>query len=624
MSISSRIHDTIEAWVVEWRDRLRGWMSSWVEIGAERLMDAMEPELRAEIKPSLLRLREIPGMPDDFKDLIDKTLAEPGFIHFAAILPYLVGIMIGFGMGAAAPASRIASFQVENLVHSHRLDAMSVITAWRRDPEAYEHLFQDLKDQGWTEERIEALKFLTLFIPTADEQTLWLAREVFEPEMVTKYGLDDELPVYGETDFSKVGVDPEQMKNKWRAHWEHASWMQVVEMLHRGLLTEADVWEWFRLVEIPPFWRQLLIDTAYTWPTRVDVRRWWDMRTIDEPELRRLYSGMGYRGVNLDNYVIWTKVYVAFPDLMARWSKGWITIDEVRAELTALGMPAERLEEFIQMKVKAEQPERTATERDVTKTDIIKGVRQGVITRGEGVEFLQDLGYDYDEAVYILEINIPVDQEEVVVAARKISKADILKGLKAEVITSTEALTKLMELRYSSSDAALLLKIYEDQVEPPVEPKQREASKADIVLGVTKGLIDQYEGYMMLLDLDFTPEAADFILMVKTEESPFSPINYQEFKDLTHKYRLAIGREARPMTEELKTAADEVVKLTGEVEALERSVAAEKRKLIKDEVVPEAATKKLTALETKLHRAQSELARVKTEYNIQLAEWRHG
>lgn len=624
MSISSRIHDTIENWVVEWRDRLRGWMSSWVEAGAEKLMDAMEPELRAEIKPSLLRLRDIPGMPEDFKDLIDKTLAEPGFIHFAAILPYLVGIMIGFGMGAAAPASRIGSYQVDKLVHSHRLDAMSVITAWRRDPETYAGLFDDLKDQGWSDERIEALKFLTLYYPAPPDLVRWQAREVFEPAMIEKYGLDSEFEGIQKEPFYKAGMTDEQILNYWRAHWEHASWMQIVEMLHRGLITEQDVYDWFRLVEIPPYWRQLLIDTAYTWPTRVDVRRWWDMRTIDETELRRLYSGMGYRGVNLDNYVLWTKVYVAFPDLMARWSKGWITIDEVRSELTTLGMPAARLEEFIQMKVKAAEPERIETERDITKTDIIKGVRTNVITRDEGIELLQDLGYDYDEAVYILEINIPVDEEEVVVAARKISKADILKGLKTAVITRDEARTRLIDLRYSPADAELLLKIFDAQVEPPVEPKAREASKADILLGVTKGLIDRYEGYTMLLDLDFSPEAADFILTVKTEESPFSPINYPEFKDLTRKYRLATGKEARPMTEELKAAADEVVKLTGEVEALERSVAKEKGKLIDVEDIPEAATKKLTALQGKLHKAQSELARVKTEYNIQLAEWRHG
>ena len=514
MSISKRIHDTIEDWIVEWRDRLRGWMSSWVERGAEQLMDAMEPELRAEIKPSLLRLRDIPGMPDDFKDLIDKTLEEPGFIHFAAILPYLVGIMIGFGMGAAAPASKIGSYQVDKLVHSHRLDAMSVITAWRRDPEAYAHLFDDLKDQGWSDERIEALKFLTLYYPAPPDLVRWQAREVFEPEMVTKYGLDSEFGAIEKEPFYKAGMTDEQILNYWRAHWEHASWMQIVEMLHRGLLTEQDVYDWFRLVEIPPFWRDLLTQTAYTWPTRVDVRRWWDMRVIDETELRRLYSGMGYRGVNLDNYVLWTKVYVAFPDLMARWTKGWITIDDVRRELTELGMPAERVEEMIQMKVKPQEPERIEEGRKLTKTEIYKGVKKEIITRDEGIELLMDLDLDYNEADYLMTINV-----------------DALEG---------------------------------------------------------------------------------------------SPETFEEFKSITQKYKIASGREARPMTEELKAAADEVVKLTGEVEALTKSVEKEKGTLIKGEIVPEAATKKQTTLQGKLHRAQSELARVKTEYNIKLAEWRHG
>jgi len=514
MSISSRIHDTIEDWVVEWRDRLRGWMASWVEIGVERLMDAMEPELRAEIKPSLLRLREIPGLPDDFVALIDKTLEEPGFIHFAAILPYLVGIMIGFGMGAAAPAARTGSYMVDKLVRSHRLDPMSVITAWRRDPKKYAGLFDDLKDQGWHDDRIEALKFFTLFYPAPADLIRWQAREVFEPEMIARYGLDSEFEAIDKEPFYKAGMTDEQILNYWRAHWEHASWMQVVEMLHRGLLTEEQVWDWFRVVEIPPFWRQLLIDTAYTWPTRVDVRRWWDMRTIDETELRRLYSGMGYRGVNLDNYVLWTKVYVAFTDLMARWTKGWITIDDVRTELTALGMPAERVEEMIQMKVKPEQPARTTADKDLNKTEIYKGVKKELITWEQGLELLMDLGYDEDEADYILAVNV----------------------------------------------------------------------------GALEG----------------------------------SPETFEEFKDLTTKYKIAAGREVKPMPEELKKAAEEVVRLTGEVEALERSIEEEKAGLIEGEVLPEETTARLDELQVARNRAISELERVKSEYESKLAEWRHG
>jgi len=513
MTAGERFKSWIDGLSEAWKDRLRGWMVSWVLGGIESVMDDLEPGLREEIRPSLRRLADIPGLPADMKDLIDKTLEAPGAIHFLALVPYLVGMLLGLGMGAARPVSNIGSYQIDGLIKSARLDPMSIITAWRRDPEKYAGLFADLKDQGWTEDRIEALKFYTLFYPAPADLIRWQAREVFEPEMISRYGLDSEFGAIEKEPFYKAGMTDEQILNYWRAHWEHASWMQVVEMLHRGLLTEEEVFDWFRLVEIPPFWRQHLIDTAYTWPTRVDVRRWWDMRTIDEAELRRLYSGMGYRGVNLDNYVLWTKVYVAFPDLMARWTKGWITIDEVREQLTSLGMPADRVEEMIQMKIKPEAPERVAEGKSLTKTEIYKGVKKELITWGEGIELLKDLGYDEDEADYILAVNV----------------------------------------------------------------------------GALAG----------------------------------SPETFAEFKDWTTKYKIATGREGRPMPEELKAAAEEVVRVTGEVESLQRSITGEERGLVGKEVLPEAATKRLKQLRVELRRAEAELARVKSEYDGLLAEWRH-
>ena len=127
----------------------------------------------------------------------------------------------------------------------------------------------------------------------------------------------------------------------------------------------------------------------------------------------------------------------------------------------------------------------------------------------------------------------------------------------------------------------------------------------------------------MLLDLAFTPEAAEFILMVKTEESPFSPINFTEFKDLTQKYRVAAGMKARPMPEEIKKAAAEVVRLTDEVKTLTRSIEEERRGLVDEEVLPEETTERLTELQVTLHRAEAELTRVNQEYGRLVAEWKH-
>uniref|UniRef100_A0A6H2A1H6 Uncharacterized protein n=1 Tax=viral metagenome TaxID=1070528 RepID=A0A6H2A1H6_9ZZZZ len=406
MSISSRIHDTIEDWVVEWRDRLRGWMISWTVGGILDALEDMLPEQKGAVDSILKRLIDEPLVPDDIKGFLRMATERGNPLIIAAAVIMIPLMVIPMVFAVFAPLGNLLTQKEEKLLRTHRLDPLSVITAWRRDPETYEKYFEDLKEQGWSDERIEALKFFTLFYPAPADLVRWQAREVFEPAMIEKYGLDDEFGGIDLEPFRKAGMTDEQSLNYWRAHWEHASWMQVVEMLHRGLVTEAEVYDWFRVVEIVPYWRDLLIQTAYTWPTRVDVRRWWDMRTIDETELRRLYSGMGYRGVNLDNYVLWTKVYVAFPDLMARWTKGWITIDDVRAELVALGMPADRVEEMIQQKIGPQEPERVEDAKSLTKTEIYKGVKKEVITWDEGIELLTDLGYDYDEADYILTINV--------------------------------------------------------------------------------------------------------------------------------------------------------------------------------------------------------------------------
>lgn len=514
MSISDRIEGTIENWQAKWKDRLRGWFLRTIGEGITKFAEDMEPEAIAGMRETLTKLKEDPNLPPEYKALIDKmiTPGNPLMIMMGWVFTIIGLIPAIFGRGA--PLGRTWSYAEDLALRSYVLDPIAVITAWRRDPEKYEHYFKDLKFQGWSDDRIEALKFYTLFYPAPADLIRWQAREVFEPEMIARYGLDSEFEAIDKEPFYKAGMTDEQILNYWRAHWEHASWMQVVEMLHRGLLTEEQVYDWFRVVEIPPYWRNLLIQTAYTWPTRVDVRRWWDMRTIDETELRRLYSGMGYRGVNLDNYVLWTKVYVAFPDLMARWTKGWITIDDVRRELTGLGMPAERVEEMIQMKVKPQEPERIEEGRSLTKTDIYKGVKKEVITWDQGIELLMDLGYDYDEADYILTINV-----------------EALAG---------------------------------------------------------------------------------------------SPETFEEFKAITRKYRIATGREEKPMPEELKKAAEEVVKLIGEVEALEESITEEKRGLIEGEALPEETTKKLKKLQVAKNRAISELERVKSEYNRLVAQWKHG
>ncbi|MBA7618507.1 hypothetical protein ES703_25834 [subsurface metagenome] len=373
-------------------------------------LDTLDKEAAAYIPPELIEAIEASPISKEFKDAL-LPLASRGVGSPAGpIIMLLIGMALGTALGIASPISRVASYKVDELVKSFRLAPGTITELWLRgfpDEEGKEKWWADLKAQGWDESRIDAAKELAWKLPTPQDLVTWQAREVFEPEMISKYGLDDEFEKLDLTLFAKVGLSEDMARNYWRAHWMHATFIQMVEMLHRGIVTEDDFREWFRLVEIPPFWRDKLIEMTWNVPTRVDVRRWWDMRTIDETELKSIYTRQGYHGTDHDNYVLWTKVYVAFPDLISRYRNGWINKDDLIGELVALGMSPERAEEMYQTKFKASVGEERVTETTkLTRSLIIKGAKENKLTKDETIELLIRKKYEPWEAEYIYEIEV--------------------------------------------------------------------------------------------------------------------------------------------------------------------------------------------------------------------------
>ena len=623
MNPGERFKAWIDGLAVEWKDRLRGWMISWTQQGIIDALEDMEPEQKAAIEAMAQQLIDDPNTPPQVKAFLQQVTTKGNPLVIAAGVILAVFMIIPMVTAISQPLGNILTQKQERLLRTFRLDPMAAINAWRRDPAAYAWVFDDLRDQGWPERSIEALKFFTTVIPNAADIVRFALREVYSPEIAEQYGQFQDIPTAAYGDAARAGLSEDMFNKYWAAHWSLPSASDGFELLHRGILTEEQLKGLLKANDIMPYWRDQLIKLSWNIPTRVDVRRFWDMRTIDEARLREIYTGLGYHAQDLEHYVLWTKIYVDFPDLLARYKNGWITIDQVKSELITMGMSPARAETLIQEKIKKAAPERVAAEKDLTKADIISGVKKGVISRVQAAELLTDIGYSNDEAVYLLDVNIPADEETSVKTARELTKGDVLAGLKSGVITEADALGKLTVLRYTAADAAFILKVYKAAATPPTEAKLREASKADIVTAVKKGLITQEAGYLMLLDIGFAADAALFILSVATEESPFSPVTFDEFKDRSQKYRLAAGLGGKPMTEEIKKLGAEVVKLSAEVAAIGGSIKTEQRGLLETEGLPATATARLRELQSTLYKAQAELARVKTDYNAKVAEWRH-
>jgi hypothetical protein len=100
-----------------------------------------------------------------------------------------------------------------------------------------------------------------------------------------------------------------------------------------------------------------------------------------------------------------TTLQQEFPILKKEYEEGAIDKVDLRNYLIGYGLDPDEATR-VTLKVTEElQVKRLASEKDLTKAEIIKGVKNNVFSFGQGVELLVDLGYDSDEAQYLLILN---------------------------------------------------------------------------------------------------------------------------------------------------------------------------------------------------------------------------
>jgi hypothetical protein len=226
-------------------------------------------------------------------------------------------------------------------------------------------------------------------------------------------------------------------------------------------------------------------------------------------------------------------------------------------------MTEDRATWLIEQKIKKQSAERTTKERDLTKAEIIKGLNKGVIDEITATELLTDMGYSIDEAKYIIAINAPKEETQKEKAQKELTKSDILNALKKGLVTTEDALSRLINIRYLPDDAQFLVELALSSATTISEVKQKEVTKADIVSGVKKGLLSPEEGYLWLQDIGYSPESSNFILTLAIVPTGGSPDSYTEFKKITQAYRASQGLTATSVPQdlinaerELKTAED--------------------------------------------------------------------
>ena len=119
-------------------------------------------------------------------------------------------------------------------------------------------------------------------------------REVFDPEIVAKFGQDQDFPEQFAEYAEQQGISRFWAEKYWEAHWVLPSVQMGFEMLHRRVIDEATLRQLLAAQDVMPGWRDALIAISYKPYTRVDIRRMHDVGVLNEAEVFEAYQDIGY------------------------------------------------------------------------------------------------------------------------------------------------------------------------------------------------------------------------------------------------------------------------------------------------------------------------------------------
>lgn len=374
-----------------------GFLGNWITKGIDFLEGSIKRSFINLVDKFLTRA----DLDVDTKDVVLSILAgeEQGGIMS------LAGFGSSLGMSAAsglmAPYMRKMNYAMDKKLHTARLDPTMAIPAIWRSPEYARHLAEgmielgydeelilaitalasptlgageqmalwlrhgmddpevddELGKMGWSADRIEQMKELAEVIPGIPDLITMATREAWRDDVAAKFEYDTDFPEQVVEWAEKQGLSRDWVRRYWRAHWTLIGVREGFEMLHRlrpGTtdvpFTIDDMMTLLRTADIPRFFRERLVEIAYSPLTRVDVRRMYGMGVLDREAVLASYLDLGYNEEN-----------------------------------------AERMTEFT---VRFE----TQEQKDLTRTVIMSAYKRSVMRSEEAKTSLVDIGYNAEDA----------------------------------------------------------------------------------------------------------------------------------------------------------------------------------------------------------------------------------
>jgi len=348
----------------------------------------------------------------------------------------------------------------------------------------------ELEAQGYPADDIPKIMELFNVIPGITDLILMAVREAFTPEIAEKFGQYQDYPPELTEWAAKQGLSETWAKRYWASHWGLPSAQIGFEMLHRGIVGMDELKLLLRAQDVMPFWRDKIVDVAYSPYTRVDVRRMHKIGVLDDEAVFTAYADVGFSPY-------------------APGHEHSTVAEAFKCETCRHDSKCGHMLDFtILYNYDPPEDEKTAAdkdkakERDLTKADILTGLRDGLLDESGAGTALGALGYDSDEvAYYLAKVEYQRDKDALEDITRYLHDAYI-KG----VISYGEVTDELGKLNLPANMTDYYLKVWDlEKIARTNKP-----TKAELMTFLRKNVIDEETWRVEMVGLGYPNRYIDW------------------------------------------------------------------------------------------------------------------
>lgn len=392
--------------------------------------------------------------------------------------------------------------QQENVLASIKpiFDVQQLTRLMHREEITQDDFYKGVTSIGFSLEEAKKLENLAWYIPPVPDLVRMAVREAFTPDIVTKYGLDQDFPINFALQAKKQGLSEEWAKNYWSSHWELPSIGMGFQMLHRGVITEEDLDTLMRTQDVMPYWRERLTKISYTTYTRVDIRRLYDLGVITEKEVFTAYKDIGYdddKALKMAEFAILSvapkEKDLTKSEVLDAMKKQIISTEECDKHLKLLGYSATE-SNILRLRALHQKKKEIA---DLKIGAIKKFFVTGIYDEDKAMEKLGKLDL---KAAYMTDL-ISLWYIEKGKKIKLLSSSELKSMLEHNVIEPDIWEREMLRLGYSQESIDNLLRLYTGNWS---ETKEKDLTKGEILNLFVKKLIKEDEciAHLTLLGYD--------------------------------------------------------------------------------------------------------------------------